>query len=495
MLLGSNLLDFAIGLALIYLLLSILCSWMNERVASWTNLRARTLQDGIEGLLPGYGTMLLDHPLIRALANQHGKNRADGTPVSGDRRPSYIDARTFSTALIDQVFSTAVTESLQAIRKVLDGLSDDDVRAGLIAAARTARLKMASEQDSEVLAQAAVADLREVITQVSSLLGDAAQSLQSALRPNDAAALDRFEREIERVTSASTRPLLLNLVKAVEKQFKAGGVFAPRLADSIVELELRFARLLRGNTREEIIRLIGQIPTPQSVPDPSSGRAMMDLTILRQAVAAAPEAVRASLFPLIDAAEGNADAAQHNIEAWFNDAMQRLSGWYKRRTQWVIVGLGALVAIVFNADTFGMANALWRNDAQHTVAIAVAERQIEQGMPSNGAIDAQGGQEILDRIAALQIPFGYSAVSRTTGQPLSWFSEEWWKENLGNDAGAVVTRVLGWAVTAVAISFGAPFWFDLLNKLINLRNTGTPPPSPPQPSVTAGGRTDVTPRA
>ncbi len=36
-------------------------------------------------------------------------------------------------------------------------------------------------------------------------------------------------------------------------------------------------------------------------------------------------------------------------------------------------------------------------------------------------------------------------------------------------------NVLGWIVTALAISLGAPFWFDLLGKLVQLRGTGTKP--------------------
>lgn len=40
-----------------------------------------------------------------------------------------------------------------------------------------------------------------------------------------------------------------------------------------------------------------------------------------------------------------------------------------------------------------------------------------------------------------------------------------------------VKVVLGWALSAIAISMGAPFWFDLLGKVINVRNTGPKPAS------------------
>ncbi|CAG4990536.1 hypothetical protein DYBT9275_00552 [Dyadobacter sp. CECT 9275] len=36
-------------------------------------------------------------------------------------------------------------------------------------------------------------------------------------------------------------------------------------------------------------------------------------------------------------------------------------------------------------------------------------------------------------------------------------------------------NLLGWLLTAAALSFGAPFWFDLLVKLVNIRNVGNKP--------------------
>jgi hypothetical protein len=38
----------------------------------------------------------------------------------------------------------------------------------------------------------------------------------------------------------------------------------------------------------------------------------------------------------------------------------------------------------------------------------------------------------------------------------------------------------GWLLTIVAASLGAPFWFDLLNKFINIRSTGKAPEEDPK---------------
>ncbi len=67
-------------------------------------------------------------------------------------------------------------------------------------------------------------------------------------------------------------------------------------------------------------------------------------------------------------------------------------------------------------------------------------------------------QERLQALAALQ----------DLGLPIGW-------RGLPQGAGAWLFKILGLAVTAIAVSFGAPFWFDLLNKLVNLRQTGKKP--------------------
>jgi len=51
----------------------------------------------------------------------------------------------------------------------------------------------------------------------------------------------------------------------------------------------------------------------------------------------------------------------------------------------------------------------------------------------------------------------------------------WGKDSLNLTTGGWIQRVLGWLLTMIAVSLGAPFWFDMLNKIINIRNAGTKP--------------------
>jgi hypothetical protein len=59
---------------------------------------------------------------------------------------------------------------------------------------------------------------------------------------------------------------------------------------------------------------------------------------------------------------------------------------------------------------------------------------------------------------------------KSYGVPIGWT-----KAAIPNDAGDWVLHILGWFVVAIAASFGAPFWFDTLNKFVNLRTSGPPP--------------------
>src|SRR5215212_1625019 len=97
---GLEILDVVLGLAFVYLLLSLVCSAINEYVAALLNLRGRALIQGIEQLLedtkdPDLKLDVLNHRLIRSMYNRSVFGR--------EREPSYIPARTFAMALIDAV--------------------------------------------------------------------------------------------------------------------------------------------------------------------------------------------------------------------------------------------------------------------------------------------------------------------------------------------------------------------------------------------------------
>jgi hypothetical protein len=171
------------------------------------------------------------------------------------------------------------------------------------------------------------------------------------------------------------------------------------------------------------------------------------------------EKVGRPLVSMLHAA-GNDDAKlRKSLEDWYNSAMDRVSGWYKYRTQKILFGIGLVLAISLNADTVRIVKQLSLDPTLRQSIVAAAQ--------SAKQADSKTGQPIQDQIQQAQ-----KQVSQieTLGIPLGWaqvlLPESSWKLDW--------EVFLGWLLTAVAVSLGAPFWFDMLNKIMVVRSTIKP---------------------
>jgi hypothetical protein len=88
-----------------------------------------------------------------------------------------------------------------------------------------------------------------------------------------------------------------------------------------------------------------------------------DLKRIREAVETQipNQELKTALLTLIDEANGDLARARKNVEDWYDAMMDRVSGWYKRRTAVIMLVLGFVVAAAVNADTISLANALARD--------------------------------------------------------------------------------------------------------------------------------------
>lgn len=169
-------------------------------------------------------------------------------------------------------------------------------------------------------------------------------------------------------------------------------------------------------------------------------------------------AVQRAMLTALDSAQGNLERLQENLEKWFDSSMDRVSGWYKRSTQWILFLIGILIAGGMNINTIKIADYLFRNEDVRKLIVAKAE---------NAAKDPTWAQkdfkEASDSLAALKLPIGWSDEKLPKGGILnaqwrySWFM-----------------RVVGLLLTALAATLGAPFWFDMLNKIMVIRGTVKP---------------------
>ena len=137
-------------------------------------------------------------------------------------------------------------------------------------------------------------------------------------------------------------------------------------------------------------------------------------------------------------AGGKIENLRADLAGWFDSGMERVSGAYKRRTQLISLILGLLIAAFLNIDSFHLFKSLWQQPTL-TAQISMA--------------DTTNAGEALERLKAL--PIG-------------------WKEVPAFDAGLLLL-LSGWLVTASSALFGAPFWFDLLQRMVQLRGTGKKP--------------------
>jgi len=205
----------------------------------------------------------------------------------------------------------------------------------------------------------------------------------------------------------------------------------------------------------------------------------------RQSVSALPESpIRTALLTLIDAAGDDAVTARRNIEAWYDSAMDRVSGWYRRRTQFILVGIGFFTALALNADSIGVARALSTNRAARDLVVARASRMANEAPSSQpGSQPASGGARA-DLLSSLD------SLQKTAGLPIGWrypptndtvhadpnvareYSMD--PQHFPQSLSETVSKLVGFVFTALAVSLGAPFWFDLLNKFMVVRSTIKP---------------------
>ncbi len=196
------------------------------------------------------------------------------------------------------------------------------------------------------------------------------------------------------------------------------------------------------------------------------------------------------------------------IETWFNDVMDRLSGAYKRKAQLASFLIGLVLALLLNVDSINVATSLWREPTLRQAIIAQATNYTtaQQAVAStnpNGSTTSplQTIPELQKQLQALNLPFGWitnpvdygKSVNCDLSAPHSYDDWEiqvvYWGSMLARYVFPVVnampvyldniagwlTKLLGLLLTGTAAAQGAPFWFDILKKFINVRGTGAKP--------------------
>ena len=208
----------------------------------------------------------------------------------------------------------------------------------------------------------------------------------------------------------------------------------------------------------------------------------------------------------LEKAEHNLAAMRLNSETWFNESMDRLSGWYKRKATLLAFIIGLVLAGFLNVDSIDLAEHLWKEPAVRQALVANATKFTEENsdLPTVpieddkivGAVDYFNEQ-----FKDLKVPLGWGYEDHNLkfyeengitkyetcslipiGKHVIWGIQN--KEGLNKcqkirnaptNSAELFLKVMGIILSAGAATQGAPFWFDILKKLVNVRGSGANP--------------------
>ncbi|NJM47229.1 MAG: hypothetical protein HC860_14620 [Alkalinema sp. RU_4_3] len=212
------------------------------------------------------------------------------------------------------------------------------------------------------------------------------------------------------------------------------------------------------------------------------------------------------------------------VATWFDRSMSRASGVYKRNAKGVALLVGLSIAAFTNSDTFHILDRVASDESLRRVvtdrAGQIAQQNTTPGnlRPGQVAAELESLKNQTDQVLSdmpLPITWNPGNLSRQLGcpydpvpsnpngdLPYALLNQEQWRQlyrsclppevtpnydapialqvmdMINRRPFAFLRMVSGWGLSGIAIAMGAPFWFDLLSRLMNVRNSGSKPKSP-----------------
>lgn len=192
--------------------------------------------------------------------------------------------------------------------------------------------------------------------------------------------------------------------------------------------------------------------------------------------------LHAKMDALANEAQGDLLEIKSGLERWFDETMSVVQDSYARWANKLTWLLGLVLVLVLNASALTVASNLWHQSVTRDAVIAAAEQQVDTSGEGCDTDGLDGVSCTVDQITTLGLPLGWGAEQRPPG--------------VGNDdevsfqtvAAWSVSHLVGWALTVLLLFLGAPFWFDLLSKLVSMRAAGTRPDSAAEDPASATAR-------
>ena len=205
---------------------------------------------------------------------------------------------------------------------------------------------------------------------------------------------------------------------------------------------------------ETFARVLIDIIDKKSDGDAKAAKASNDI-ISALDKAQLPEEVKSAMMGLIDNVDTTINDLRDNLQTWFDSSMERISGWYKRQLQVISFAVALILAVSLNVDTIAIGQSLWQNPVLRAKIADDAAVAVEACRSKENPEDCSFLKETEE------------ARERLKKFPIGWTESA--------DGPWFFIKIIGWLITALAVSLGAPFWFDVLDKLNSIRSAGIKP--------------------
>ncbi|TAF07074.1 MAG: hypothetical protein EAZ77_10865 [Nostocales cyanobacterium] len=495
-------LDVALGLIFIYLILSLLASEIQELIATVLQWRAVHLRKSIEVFLSGnldaaektevaaMVNKIYSNPLIKSM-NQEAKgflstlprkatwiiaditrpmrksidkSSKDHKTFGGEKSgPSYISAATFATTMLEEAQIPKIIHSLTEVR--LEKFKTQRLQEIETILTRSLR-QIKNTELSSYITKDIKEDFDHLKSEYTTIVTDFKENKfdidTSVNRMKDSLDkyIDNFQANIEDENKILTetwkrlKAFYEHIFPSVEEAIILG-----RLKPNIYEI----VQLL--NTSKTAYDEIKTTLTDKDSPTYNTIKELLDTL---------PSGMKKNIASIAKRAQYRAKNTeegikilQNEIEECFDSSMQRAGGVYKRNSKGVAILIGIVLAFGANADTFHIMDRLSKDTVLREAIIYKVEQTIDKQSTSSNVIDINT-KEILEDI---DLPIGWTKDNR----------EEQLRQSKINIKGIPIVSLLimvsGWMISGFAIAMGAPFWFDLLSKVMNVRNAGKSPKS------------------
>ena len=496
-------LDIALGLIFIYLILSLLASEIQELIATVLQWRAVHLRKSIEILLAGdlvnsetkeiieLTNKIYTNPLIKSI-NQEAKGvlstfprkltwfiasitrfigqiiskSSQGKTALGNQNsaPSYMSGDTFSTTLIEELKIPKLIYNLTVVRLgKFKELSLQEVREILVRLQKHLETTKISNHITQDIGN----DFNNLSQQYTDIFNDFKDhrfdidTTVERMKDSLYKYVDNFEANIHpqyeflNETLKRLQALRQHIFQDLDEAIILGGL-KPNI-NEIVQLM---------NTSSAVYTEIETAIHDDNSPIYQTIKELSD---------SLPPMIVENIGTIVKRAQYRAKSTEEGIkilrgelESCFDESMQRAGGVYKRNAKGVAILIGITLAVSANADIFHIIDRLSKDMVLREAIVYKAVQTIETTNAND--LSSVNTKEILKEILnEISLPIGWTRENLQ--EQLNW------RINKVNSwpVVPVLTMITGWMVSGLAIAMGAPFWFDLLSKVMNVRNAGKSP--------------------